>query len=119
MDLIQNKKILSVVFMILCVLSYTAMNLICKFFSNELSAYQLLFFRSFPSVFICLFLMKRKGVSFLGNKKGLLVLRAVAGMLSAIFFFEAISIIPIGTSIILKNLEPFFCLTAVFLFFCI
>jgi drug/metabolite transporter (DMT)-like permease len=117
MDLIQNKKILSVVFMILCVLSYTAMNFICKFFSNELSAYQLLFFRSFPSVLICLFLMKRKGVSFLGNKKGLLVFRAVAGMLSAIFFFEAISIIPIGTSIILKNLEPFFALLLSFYFF--
>ena len=117
MSILQEKKILSVVFMILCVLSYTAMNFICKFFSDELSAYQLLFFRSFPSVLICLFLMKRKGISFMGNKKGLLAARALTGMLSAIFFFEAISIIPIGTSIILKNLELFFALLLSFYFF--
>ena len=103
--------------MVLCVLSYTIMNFICKFFSSELSSYQLLFFRSFPSVFICFFLMKQKGVSFLGNQKSLLILRALAGTISAIFFFEAITILPIGTSIILKNLEPFIALLLSFVFF--
>ena len=116
MNFLQNKKVLSIIFMILCVLSYTLMNFVCKFFSNELTAYQLLFFRSFPSVLICIFAMRQKKISFLGNSKGFLFLRALAGTLSALFFFEAIKLLPIGTSMILKNLEPFFALLLSFAF---
>lgn len=93
------------------------MNLVCKVFSNDFSPYQFLLFRSLPGVFICIYLMRIKKISFWGNNKKYLLLRAFTGALSAYFFFKAIAILPIGMSIILKNLEPFFALILSFFFF--
>ena len=55
--------------MILCVLSYTAMNFICKFFSDELSAYQLLFSDLFLRFNLSFFDEKEKGFRLWETKK--------------------------------------------------
>ena len=76
-------------FMIISALAFTLMNLIVKYLSN-VSAFQIVFFRSASSLFFTIgFLLKHK-IPLLGNNKKLLILRGLTGVISMTFFFMSI-----------------------------
>lgn len=94
-------------FMIISALAFTLMNLIVKYLSN-VSAFQIVFFRSASSLFFTIgFLLKHK-IPLLGNNKKLLILRGLTGVISMIFFFMSIKYLPIGTAVTLRYISPIF-----------
>jgi drug/metabolite transporter (DMT)-like permease len=94
-------------FMIISALAFTLMNLIVKYLSN-VSAFQIVFFRSASSLFFTIgFLLKHK-IPLLGNNKKLLILRGLTGVISMTFFFMSIKYLPIGTAVTLRYISPIF-----------
>lgn len=74
--------------------------------------FQVVFFRSIGTSLLCMVFLLRHGISLLGNKRGLLILRAIIGLSSMSMFFATLQRIPMGASVSLKYLSPVF--TAIF-----
>lgn len=90
------------------------MNTIVKELS-DLSVFQVVFFRSVVTVFLCLFFLKRAGVSVKGNNQKWLIISALGGVVSMLLFFYTVQNIPFGASTVLKYFAPVFAaLMAVF-----
>lgn len=67
------------------------------------------FFRNFFSLIITVWLIVRKGESFTGYNKKLLLLRGILGMLGIVFYFYAISNMKsLADATIMNNMSPFF-----------
>jgi drug/metabolite transporter (DMT)-like permease len=82
---------------------------------KELQAFhlfQVVFFRSVITSTVAFYLLKRDGISVLGNNKRLLILRALFGVIAMTLFFATLQRIPLGASVSLKYLSPVF--TAIF-----
>ena len=97
--------------MLLATLGFTLM----QSFVKELSHYhlsQVVFFRSGITSLLCILYLRRKGVSVLPNRHGLLILRTLFGITALSFFFITVQRIPLGASVSLKYLSPVF--TAIF-----
>ena len=105
----ERKK--GIILMILSALSFAIMASIVK----SLDMYPVtekVFFRNFFSLLITTALILKKGQSFVGNNKRLLLLRSVFGMLGIVFFFYAISHMKfLADATILNNMSPFFVVT--------
>ena len=94
-------------YMIISALAFTFLNVFVKSLNN-FSVYQIVFFRAIGSLFFTIpFLLKNK-ISLLGNKKGLLVLRSVFGLISMTLFFLSIRYIAMGTAVSLRYIAPVF-----------
>ncbi|WP_394347170.1 DMT family transporter [Winogradskyella arenosi] len=94
-------------YMVISALAFTFLNVFVKTLSN-FSVYQIVFFRSIGSLFFTFpFLIKNK-ISFLGNKKGLLILRSVFGVTSMTLFFLSIRYIAMGTAVSIRYIAPIF-----------
>ncbi|MBU2927958.1 DMT family transporter [Winogradskyella psychrotolerans] len=93
--------------MIISALAFTFLNVFVKSLSN-FSVYQIVFFRALGSLFFTFpFLIKNK-ISILGNKKGLLILRSVFGLISMTLFFLSIKYIAMGTAVSIRYIAPIF-----------
>lgn len=101
--------------MFVSTISFACMNAIVKHLEH-VNAYQIVFFRSASClVFTFAFLLKNK-IPVLGNKRKLLVLRGVVGVISMTFFFMSTKYLPIGTAVTLRYLAPIFAtIFAIFL----
>ncbi|WP_354668272.1 DMT family transporter [Winogradskyella psychrotolerans] len=94
-------------YMIISALAFTFLNVFVKSLSN-FSVYQIVFFRALGSLFFTFpFLIKNK-ISILGNKKGLLILRSVFGLISMTLFFLSIKYIAMGTAVSIRYIAPIF-----------
>ena len=93
--------------MLISTVSFTAMNVTVKFL-KDYSSFELVFFRSIGTFFICLFLLLKMKIPILGNQRKLLFGRAVAGAVSMFGFFIAIKLIPFGTAVTFRYLAPIF-----------
>lgn len=94
-------------YMLISTLAFACMNVTVKYLQN-VSAYQIVFFRSVSSLFFTFgFLFKNK-IPILGNNKKLLILRGVVGVTSMTLFFMSIKYISIGTAVSLRYLAPIF-----------
>jgi drug/metabolite transporter (DMT)-like permease len=83
------------------------MNVIVKYLAN-VSAYQIVFFRSVSSLFFTFgFLLKNK-IPFWGNNKKILILRGLVGVTSMTLFFMSTKYLSIGTAVSLRYLAPIF-----------
>lgn len=113
LELLEIKK--AIKFMIISSLAFACMNATVKYLS-QVSAYQIVFFRSLGSLFFTFgFLLKNK-IPLLGNNKKLLILRGLVGVGSMTFFFMSTKYLPIGTAVSLRYLGPIFAaIFAVFL----
>ena len=102
--------------MILSALSFAIMASLVK----SLSIYPVtekVFFRNFFSLLITVTLILKKGQSFIGKNKKLLLLRSVLGMLGIVFYFYAISHMKfLADATIMNNMSPFFVVILSFLF---
>ena len=93
--------------MIISALAFTFLNVFVKSLNN-FSVYQIVFFRSVGSLFFTVpFLLKNK-ISLLGNKRGLLVIRSVVGLISMTLFFLSLKYIAMGTAVSIRYIAPIF-----------
>ena len=105
----------AITFMLISALAFTVLNTFVKYLTH-FSVYQIIFFRAIGSlVFTIPFLLKHK-ISILGNKRQLLVLRGVIGLMSMGLFFKSLHYLPVGSSVSMRYTSPIFAaLFAVFL----
>lgn len=98
-------------YIILAGLFFVTMQIIIKELT-QFHLFQIVFFRSAITSLVAMIYLKRNNIPMLGNKKGLLILRALFGVVAMTLFFATIQRIPLGAAVSLKYLSPFF--TAVF-----
>lgn len=104
-DLLDVKAPLK--FMLISTIAFACMNGVVKQLVH-INAYQIVFFRSFSSLFFTFgFLLKNK-IPILGNQKKLLILRGLVGVTSMTFFFMSTKYLPIGTAVSLRYMAPIF-----------
>jgi len=93
--------------MIISALAFTFLNVFVKSLNN-FSVYQIVFFRAVGSLFFTIpFLLKNK-ISLLGNKRGLLVIRSIFGLISMTLFFLSLKYIAMGTAVSIRYIAPIF-----------
>ena len=93
--------------MLISTLAFACMNAIVKHLT-DVSAFQIVFFRSVSSLFFTFgFLLKNK-IPILGNNKKLLILRGLVGVTSMALFFMSTKYLPIGTAVSLRYMAPIF-----------
>lgn len=110
----NTKLYLALKYMLISTLAFTFLNVTVKYLSH-LSVYQLIFFRASGTLIFTLGLLRYKGISIMGNKRGLLFLRALVGLTSMGLFFYALKILSVGTAVSLRYTSPIFA--AVFAIF--
>ncbi len=93
--------------MILSALAFTVQNGFIRWV-DHIPTMELVFFRSFSSLLICLVLLKRLSISLPGNRPSWLVARGVVGVISMAIFFKAFQIMPMGTIVSMRYLSPIF-----------
>ncbi|WP_317170194.1 DMT family transporter [Winogradskyella eckloniae] len=94
-------------YMIISALAFTLLNVFVKSLKS-FSVYQIVFFRALGSLFFTIpFLLKNK-ISLLGNKRGLMIMRSVVGLISMTLFFMSIKYIAMGTAVSLRYIAPIF-----------
>ena len=100
--------------MIISALAFTILNAFVKSLS-DFSVYQVVFFRALGSLFFTIPFLIKNGISLRGNRKVLLVLRSVFGLISMICFFLSLKYINMGTAVSIRYIAPIFA--AIFAFF--
>jgi drug/metabolite transporter (DMT)-like permease len=94
-------------FMLISTLAFACMNITVKYLDN-ISAFQIVFFRSASSlVFTFGFLFKNK-IRVIGNNNKLLILRGLVGVTSMTLFFMSVKYLAVGTAVSLRYLAPIF-----------
>lgn len=93
--------------MIISALAFTLMNVTVKKLMYYDTA-QIVFFRSFGSLFFTTGFLIRYKISFLGNHRKLLVLRSFVGLMSMSLFFMSLKYLPVGSAVTLRYLSPIF-----------
>jgi drug/metabolite transporter (DMT)-like permease len=105
----KNLKNLSeaIRFMLLSTLAFALMNTFIKEL-NQYSPFQLVFFRSFGSLFFTTIYLKVNKISFRGNKMSLLLYRGLTGVISMTLFFASVQYISVGSAVTLRYVAPLF-----------
>ena len=93
--------------MLISTASFACMNISVKYLTN-ISAYQIVFFRSVSSLFFTFGFLFKNNISIFGNNKKLLILRGLVGVISMTLFFMSTKYMPIGTAVCLRYLAPIF-----------
>ena len=106
------RKVLN--YMIVSALAFTLMNISVKQLA-EYHVYEIVFFRGFGSLMLTMGIIYRLKLPVLGNKRKLLVLRALIGTGSMTLFFMSLKYLSTGTAVSLRYLAPIF--SAIFAIF--
>jgi drug/metabolite transporter (DMT)-like permease len=77
---------------------------------HRFSVYQIVFFRSAATLLFTIPLIIKYKLSFSGNNKLMLFLRAVLGYISMFLFFMSINYLDLGIAVSIRYLSPFFAL---------
>lgn len=93
--------------MLLAGFFFAIMNVCVKYVSH-IPTLEVVFFRSLFSLLVTYYLLLKKNIAPLGNKKGVLVLRGIAGCLGLIGSFYTIQHIPLASAVTINYLSPFF-----------
>ncbi|RIA09690.1 EamA domain-containing membrane protein RarD [Flavobacteriaceae bacterium MAR_2010_72] len=101
--------------MIFSTLAFACMNVTVKYLS-EISAFQIVFFRSISSLVFTFGFLLKNNIPILGNKRKLLVFRGIAGVTSMTFFFMSIKYLPVATAVSLRYIAPIFAAVFAVLF---
>ena len=87
---------------------FSLMTLCVKIIDKRIPIYELVFFRSFFSLIITLFIIKIKNINPWGKNKPLLILRGVFGTLALVCIFYAIRSMPLSISTVIQYTYPIF-----------
>lgn len=94
-------------YILLATFAFALMNILAKSLS-DFHPMQVVFFRAIGTfVFVLPYMIINK-ISLVGNRKGLLLLRAIMGFLSLSTFFWAVQRIPLGSAISIRYVGPIF-----------
>lgn len=93
--------------MLISVLAFTVMNACAKYLEN-VSAFQIVFFRSLGSLVLSIAFLQVKSISIWGTHHGLLISRGIIGTTSMALFFLTVKEIPFGSAVSLRYLSPIF-----------
>lgn len=96
-------------YMLISLMSFSLMHLLVKFIPH-IPVAEIIFFRSVIALALSYIMVRQEGVSIWGNRKGLLVLRGLTGVMSLLAFFYAIHHMPLATVVTITNLVPFFAM---------
>lgn len=96
-------------YMLISLVAFSLMHLLVKFIPH-IPVPEIIFFRSVIALVLSYAMVKQEGVALWGNRKGLLVLRGLAGVTSLLAFFYAIHHMPLATVVTITNLVPFFAM---------
>ena len=75
---------------------------------SHIPFFELVFFRAFISIFLCIYDLNKNKVPYFGNNKKLLFLRGLFGTLALCLYFYLLQVIPLATSVSLQYLSPIF-----------
>jgi drug/metabolite transporter (DMT)-like permease len=101
----------------LAVLMFSAMSALAKVAGQQVPSIEVVFFRSALGLPLLAVLARRQGVSLLGRRRGLLLLRGLSGTVAMVMFFYALTLIPVADALLLNQSAPIFVLplAAIFL----
>jgi drug/metabolite transporter (DMT)-like permease len=94
-------------YMLISALAFTFLNVFVKSLNN-FSVYQIVFFRAIGSLFFTIPFLLKNSISILGNKRGLLVMRSIFGLISMTLFFLSLKYIAMGTAVSIRYIAPIF-----------
>ena len=101
--------------MLISTLAFACMNSTVKYLA-DVSTYQIVFFRSFGSLFFTFGFLLKNRIPIIGKNNKLLIFRAVVGAASMMLFFMSVKYLSIGTAVSLRYVAPIFAsVFAVFL----
>ena len=93
-------------------LSYCFMSIFVKLAGNELETMQIVFVRGVITLVVTGFILRYRGVSPLGNKRSVLILRGVVGSIALFFVYESLQRLNLPEATVIQYLYPIF--TALF-----
>lgn len=93
--------------MLLAGLAFAAMNVLIKLIPN-IPPLEIVVFRSFISLVISLWAIKRSKISFFGNNKPVLLLRGFFGSIGLIAFFYTLQNMPLAAASVIHYTSPIF-----------
>lgn len=94
-------------YMLLAVTGFSLMNLCVKMLPG-FPPMELVFFRCLVSLLICMWLLRKAEVSWIGNDRLRLLARGTSGTLALFFFFVALQNLPLATAVTISYLSPVF-----------
>jgi len=97
----------SVQYMLLAGFFFAMMNVCVKYVSH-LPTLEVVLFRSIFSLCVTYYLLRKNNIPPLGNNKGTLTLRGIAGCLGLIGSFYTLQHIPLASAVTINYLSPFF-----------
>jgi drug/metabolite transporter (DMT)-like permease len=97
-------------YLALAMLAFATMSALTKIASREVPFMEAAFFRGVVVLPVIALLAWRCRISLAGTRKGLLVLRGVAGTFSILLLYFAVSRIPVADSMLLNQMAPVFVL---------
>jgi drug/metabolite transporter (DMT)-like permease len=106
--LLTYKKYKSFKWMLIATFCFSIMGLMVKLLSSLFNEYELVFYRSFISLVIVVFIIRNNGVSYITKYRKIHFARSFIGFISLILFFYAITKLPLGTSMTLNYTSPIF-----------
>ncbi|MBN2342531.1 MAG: DMT family transporter [Deltaproteobacteria bacterium] len=104
----MNGQLKGALYVLAAMFAFSLMSTLVKSVSNEVSSVQSVFARGLVGVIWVFFLARRRKVSLLGNRKGLLLLRALAGTIALVMVFYAFTQIPTANAMLLNQAVPLF-----------
>lgn len=93
--------------MVFSAIAFSAVNTLIRSL-DHLSTFQLVFFRSIVSLFLCIAILKTRRIPYFGTNHKWLVARGLVGFVSLVLFYWALKLMPIGTAVSLRYTSPFF-----------
>ncbi|MDA9951978.1 MAG: DMT family transporter [Chitinophagales bacterium] len=86
---------------------FSFMNVGVKYLDN-IPAIEIVFFRSLVTLVISAIMIKRLGISFLGNNKSILFLRGLFGLVALSLYFLCLQKMPFASAVTIMQLSPIF-----------
>lgn len=86
---------------------FSFMNVGVKYLDN-IPAIEIVFFRSLVTLVISAIMIKRLGISFLGNNKLILFLRGLFGLVALSLYFLCLQKMPFASAVTIMQLSPIF-----------
>ncbi len=95
-------------FMLLSALAFSAMTACVKWSSTRIPTAEIVFVRATISLVLSGLLLWRAGVPWLGENRGLLLVRGLFGFLGLHCVFTAVALLPLAEATVLQYLHPLF-----------
>lgn len=94
-------------YMLVATFAFALMNVSVKWLAH-LPTHEIILFRSVVSLFICLYMIRKKRIPYLGNNRLFLFLRGFTGTIALTLYFYTLQHAPMASAVTLQYLSPIF-----------